>query len=111
MLPTSPNSHCHAMCYGVVTVSDKVGIRELKQQASAVLRRVVAGEVIEVTDHGHRIARIVPLLPSGLEQLMVEGRATAADEDLLAAAREAGLPAKGRPSPTVALTDLRADER
>ena len=37
-----------------------VGIRELRQNASAVLRKVIAGETVEVTDHGHPIARIVP---------------------------------------------------
>jgi prevent-host-death family protein len=42
-------------------MSTSVGIRELRQQVSAVLKRVVNGEVIEVTDHGHPIARIVPL--------------------------------------------------
>ncbi len=99
------------MFYAVVTMSHSVGIRELKQQTSAVLRRVVDGETIEVTDHGHRIARIVPLLPGALEQLMLEGRATEAEGDLLALAREAGLPAKRRPSPSAALAGLRADER
>ena len=100
-----------SVCYIVVTVSHSVGIRELKQQASAVLRRVVGGEPVEVTDHGHRIARIVPLLPGALEQLVLEGRATAAEGDLLDLARQAGLPAKRRSSPSAGLAGLRADER
>ena len=64
------------LCYHVLPVSSSVGIRELRQQASAILKRVVAGEAIVVTEHGHPIARIVPLRPSPLEQLMMEGRAT-----------------------------------
>ncbi|HEY4028587.1 MAG TPA: type II toxin-antitoxin system prevent-host-death family antitoxin [Candidatus Dormibacteraeota bacterium] len=64
---------------------DQVGIRELKQNASAVIRRVMAGETVEVTDHGRPVARIVPLRAgSMLDQLVAEGRATPPDGDLLA---------------------------
>ncbi len=88
-----------------------MGIRELRQQASAILRRVTSGETIDVTDHGHPIARIVPLRPGVLDQLVLEGRATAADGDLLDLADELGLPRGGPPLPSVALAELRADER
>lgn len=90
-----------------------VGIRELRQQASAVLRRVVGGEVIDVTEHGHPIARIVPLRPSVAEQLVLDGRATAAEGDLLALLDELGLPAesKGPLLPSEALAELRDSER
>lgn len=100
------------MCYHVDTMSNRVGIRELRQQASAVLRRVVQGEAIEVTDHGHPIARIVPLRPGILDQLVLEGRATQARGDLLEVADEMGLPAgSGGQLPSAALAQLRADER
>jgi len=93
------------MCYMTT-----VGIRELRQNASAVLRRVVAGETVEVTDHGHPIARIVPLhVERTLDQLVAEGRATAAQGDLLAL--EPAPPAKGEPRLSDVLDDLRADER
>jgi len=95
-------------------MSNSVGIRELRQQASAVLRRVVAGEVIEVTDHGHPIARIVPLRPSRLDQLILEGRASETDGDLLDRMHELGLPAPQEANllaPSRALAELRADER
>jgi prevent-host-death family protein len=91
-----------------------VGIRELRQQASAVLKRVVGGEVIEVTDRGHPIARIVPLRPGLVDQLVLEGRATQAVGDLLDRAAELGLPAaSGGPMlPSEALAELRgADDR
>ncbi len=94
-------------------MSNRVGIRELRQQASAVLRRVVGGEAIEVTDHGHPIARIVPLRPGVLDQLVLEGRATEADGDLLDIADELGLPvgAGGTMPLSSALAELRADDR
>ena len=90
-----------------------MGIRELRQQASAVLRRVVAGEVIEVTEHGHPIARIVPLRPGVLDQMVMEGRATDAEGDLLDLLEALELPAVGGGpiSPSEALAQLRADER
>ena len=89
-----------------------VGIRELRQQTSRVLKRVVAGEVVEVTEHGHPIARIVPLRPSALDQLTAEGRATEATADLLDLLGELSLPAApaGHMLPSAALTELRAEE-
>jgi prevent-host-death family protein len=95
-------------------MSNKVGVRELRQQASSILRRVVNGEVIEITDHGHPIARIVPLRPTVLDQLVLEGRATEATGDLLDVLDELGLPGPPDPSftpPSQALAELRADER
>ncbi len=41
---------------------ETIGIRELKEQASEVFRRVREnGEVFEVTYHGRPIARLVPV--------------------------------------------------
>jgi len=41
-----------------------VGIRELKQQTSKILRRVrEEGQIIEITYHGEIIARLVPVSP------------------------------------------------
>ena len=94
-------------------MSYHVGIRELRQQTSALLKRVVKGEVIEVTDHGHPIARIVPLRGGVLEQLVLERRATEGTGDLLGLAEELGLPAPAHGSdlPSEALASLRIDER
>lgn len=42
-----------------------VGVRELKQHTSKLLRRVrEEGAIIEVTYHGEVIARLVPVIPS-----------------------------------------------
>lgn len=45
------------MCYSAAM---DVGLRELRQQASELIRRVEAGEVVTVTVSGRRAARIVP---------------------------------------------------
>lgn len=89
---------------------NRVGVRDLRDNVSAVLRRVAAGEPVEVTDHGHPIARIVPLrYRNALDQMVAEGRATAAEGDLL---DEEALPAPpGAPTGSQALAELRADER
>ena len=94
-------------------MSYSVGIRELRQNASAVLKRVVAGEVVEVTDHGHPIARIVPLRPGVLDQLALEGRVTSPRADLLDLMDDLSLPTTGEGSqlPSEALAELRAEER
>ncbi len=44
---------------------DAIGVRELKQQTSKILRRVRKdGETIEITYHGETIARLVPVSPA-----------------------------------------------
>jgi len=88
----------------------RAGIRELRQNASALIRRVTAGETIEITDRGRPVARIVPLRGrSNLDQLIAEGRATRAYGDLLDIKPIAPIPGKRRLSDVLA--DLRADER
>ncbi|WP_307856749.1 type II toxin-antitoxin system Phd/YefM family antitoxin [Mycolicibacter acidiphilus] len=53
----------------------EVGVRELRDQLSRHLAEVREGRTVTVTDHGHPIARIVPVLrPTKLEQLRAEGR-------------------------------------
>ena len=93
------------MCY-----MDRVGIRELRQNASAVLRRVVAGETVEVTDRGRAVARIVPIHEaSRLEQLQAEGRASGATGDVLDVKPMSRT--RGKPLLSKILDDMRADER
>lgn len=36
------------------------GVRELRQNASMVLRDVAAGETVEITSNGHPVARMIP---------------------------------------------------
>ena len=88
----------------------QMAVRELRDNLSAVLKRVASGVAVEVTDHGHPVARIVPLrYRRQLDQLIAEGRAVPAEGDLL---DEEPLPAQpGAPSGSEALADLRSDER
>ncbi|HEX4704122.1 MAG TPA: type II toxin-antitoxin system prevent-host-death family antitoxin [Pseudonocardiaceae bacterium] len=57
---------------------DRIPIRELNQHTSAVLARVQHGEPLEVTVNGHAIARLVPVEPSELDDLVARGRITLA---------------------------------
>lgn len=50
-----------------------VGIRALKQNASEVVRRAGAGDVITITDRGKPVARIVPIRKSRLEEMRDAG--------------------------------------
>ena len=42
----------------------RIGVRELRQNASRYLARVKAGETVEVTERGVLVARLVPPQPS-----------------------------------------------
>jgi len=90
----------------------RVGVRELKQNASAVLRRVRAGEVVEVTERGQPVALLVPLPKERevVDRLIAEGRATAAEGNLNDLPPPLD-PPKGKPLPSEVLAELRADER
>ena len=61
----------------------RVGVRELRQNLSVYLERVVAGERFEVTDRGLVVAMLIPIPPAAtlVEQLVAEGRAIPATRD------------------------------
>ena len=61
----------------------RVGVRALRQRASALLRLVERGETIEITDRGRPVALLGPL-PAGspLEQLRAAGEIDPATADL-----------------------------
>jgi len=89
----------------------RIGIRELRQRASEFLRRVEAGETIEVTDRGRPIALLTPIPAAPpIERLRasgdIEGGVTDWDD----------LPSPldlepGQESPSTVLERLRSDER
>jgi len=88
----------------------QVGIRELRQDAGALIRRVIAGETIEVTARGRPVARIVPLQARCvLDQMVAEGRATRAQGDLLDVRPHARI--SGTRSLSDVLIGMRAIER
>lgn len=55
----------------------EVGIRALKQNASAVVAAAAAGETITVTDRGRPVAQLTPLPGSTLAGLLEAGLARA----------------------------------
>lgn len=88
-----------------------VGVRELRQRASELLRRVEAGEIIEVTDHGRPVALLSPI-PSGgaLERLRSSGELEAAQGGLDDLPEPLPL-ASGQEAPSAVLARLRSFER
>jgi prevent-host-death family protein len=89
----------------------QVGVRELRQNASVVLRRVEAGETVEVTDRGRPVARIIPIQPDDdpLERLMAEGRVRRGVGNPFDI--EPMEPVPGKMTLSEALAELRRDER
>ncbi|HEX4866436.1 MAG TPA: type II toxin-antitoxin system prevent-host-death family antitoxin [Acidimicrobiales bacterium] len=88
----------------------RVGIRELRQRASELLRLVERGETVEITDRGRPVALLTPL-PGGspLEQLRAAGDlepASAMLTDL-----PPPLPPTVDELPSETLARLRRDER
>lgn len=62
----------------------RVGVRELRQNLSVYLDRVKQGETLEVTEHGQPVAQLGPRRSapiSTLDQMIADGRATAATID------------------------------
>jgi len=86
---------------------ERVGVRELRREASAILRRVAAGETVEVTDRGRPVALMLPTMPRGLARLEREGLLRRAQADLLEM-RPAELPA-GSTAPSTIISEGRAE--
>ena len=82
-------------------------MRELRREASAILRRVAAGETVEVTDRGRPVAVLLRSMPTGLDRLEREGLLRRAEGDLLALP-PARLPA-GATAPSQRVSEGRAD--
>jgi antitoxin (DNA-binding transcriptional repressor) of toxin-antitoxin stability system len=65
----------------------RVGVRELRQNLSVYLRDVKAGEALDVTEHGHVVARLEPPAAPDetiLERLEREGKLTPATTSMTA---------------------------
>ncbi len=89
----------------------RVGVRELRQNLSVYLRRVKAGETLEVTEQGIPVGLLAPLPArrlTRLEQLIESGAAKPASGSL--ADLPAPPPARERPLSEV-LGELRDEER
>ena len=88
-----------------------VGVRELRQRASELLRRVEHGETIEVTDRGRPVAVLAPIPDRGtLGELRATGQLDPATADIGSLPEPLPIPADG-PSASDVLAALRRDER
>ena len=88
-----------------------IGVRELRQRATACLRQVEAGRTLEVTTRGRPVALLVPLRHAGCRQrLVARGRLVPGAGDLLDLGRPLP-PARGVPLPSDLLRRARAAER
>lgn len=87
------------MCYMAVTkiasaatperrprARERLGVRELRQNLSVYLARVIEGERFDVTDRGHIVAMLVPAPRSEtlVERLISDGRAIPPTRDAVA---------------------------
>jgi prevent-host-death family protein len=88
-----------------------VGIRELRQRASELLRLVESGEVVEITDRGRPVAHLTPV-PQGspLEVMRASGEIEPASADFDDLPEPLVLP-EGVELPSAVLQRLRRDER
>jgi prevent-host-death family protein len=88
-----------------------VGVRELRQRASELLREVAGGETIEITDRGRPVALLTPMPISGpLERLRATGEIRPAEGAIADLPPPLRLP-EDQESPSQALARLRRDER
>ncbi|MBI4305415.1 MAG: hypothetical protein HY678_03760 [Chloroflexi bacterium] len=62
---------------------ERIGIRELRRQTTAVIRRVEAGESFEITDQRRVVALLVGMRTRGLAALIEQGMVRAAEGSLL----------------------------
>jgi prevent-host-death family protein len=88
-----------------------IGIRELRQRASELLRRVQQGETIEVTDRGRPVALLSPIPDvSPLDRLRTAGEVSEPTGDLDDLPEPLKL-GPGQESPSSVLERLRRNER
>ena len=83
-----------------------VGIRELKQNASAVVADAAGGETVVISDRGRPVARMTPLPRSAWEGLVEAGQA----HEPLAPLSSIPYPGSG-PSLTQVLEEDRGEDR
>ncbi|MCC6221863.1 MAG: type II toxin-antitoxin system prevent-host-death family antitoxin [Thermoleophilia bacterium] len=69
--------------------AEAMGIRELRQNLSRTIRRVRAGETIEVTERGQPVALLTPIPRArAIDRLIAQGKATPAGGSLSEFLRE-----------------------
>jgi len=84
----------------------EVGIRALKQNASAVVAEAAAGEVVIITDRGRPVAQMTSIPTSPVQRLVAADRIRPARRDI----RELPAPLPG-PNLSAELASMRDAER
>ncbi|MHB1488536.1 MAG: type II toxin-antitoxin system Phd/YefM family antitoxin [Acidimicrobiales bacterium] len=87
-----------------------VGIRALKQNASQVVARAAAGEVVTITDRGRPVAQLVPVPGGRVAALVAAGRARPAKGSLGSLGAPPESP-QGRPVLSEVVAAMRGEER
>lgn len=87
-----------------------VGIRALKQNASAVVAEAAAGDIIVITDRGRPVAMLVPYQESRVEAMIDAGLATPPTRSITDLPQPEPL-RPGETSPTEELRRMRNEER
>lgn len=87
-----------------------VGVRALKQNASAVVADAASGEIVTITDRGRAVAQLIPLPASRVESLVAAGRARPPKRSL-ADLGPAPKRRRGEPSLSAVLAEMRDEER
>lgn len=86
-------------------------MRELRQNASALLKRVKNGETIQITDHGKPIARLVPNPGDEWDSLVASGWLTPPESTWPSQADIAVDLPEDEPTPFEILMEMREEER
>ena len=87
-----------------------VGIRALKQNASAVVADAESGEAVTITDRGRPVAQLIPLSASELDT-MVAARQARPPKRSLAELGDPPRRRRGQRELSAVLSDTRDDER
>ncbi|MBA3779410.1 MAG: type II toxin-antitoxin system prevent-host-death family antitoxin [Chloroflexi bacterium] len=92
---------------------NRIGLRELRQNASAYVKRAERGEIIEVTLRGRPVARLMPRGSSSVrDRLIEEGRLRPGGGQLLETLASLGpplAPKRGVPLPSTMLEAMREE--
>jgi prevent-host-death family protein len=90
---------------------ERMGVRQLQQNAAMAVRRVRRGERIEISDRGRPVAVLVPVtLGNVLDALEAAGRLARAEGDALEIGPPIRLP-RGAAAPSRRLARMRIPER
>lgn len=84
----------------------RMGIRQLRDNLTSAVRRVRAGETIEITHDGEPVALLTPIPKDKLSRLIAEGIVTPPKGPLVLPKRTL---AKGKVSASEALQEIRED--